>query len=61
VKRLKNLEGLLEERKKLKALLLVPNPLGYLVILSRISDIDKEVNSLRKQFNIKPSVVKPNS
>ena len=55
------IEGLLEERKKLKALLLIPNPIGYAVILSRISDIDKEVNSLRKQFNIKPgvSIVKP--
>ncbi len=47
------IEGLLEERKKLKALLLIPNPLGYAVILIRISDIDKEVASLRKQFNIK--------
>lgn len=55
------IEGLLEEKKKLTALLLVPSPTGYAVILSRISDIDKEVNSLRKQFNIKPGVtiVKP--
>jgi hypothetical protein len=49
------IEGLLEEKKKLKALLLVSNPLGYATILIRISDIDKEVNSLRKQFNIKPN------
>lgn len=50
------IEGLLEQRKKLKALLLIPNPLGYAVILSKISDIDKEVNRLRKQFNIKSGV-----
>jgi hypothetical protein len=55
------IEGLLEERKKLKALLLIPNPLGYAVILIRISDIDKEVASLRKQFNLKPeaAIIKP--
>jgi hypothetical protein len=46
------IENLLEERKKLIALLLVPSPTGYAIIVSRISDIDKEVNSLRKQFNI---------
>lgn len=57
------IESLLEERKKLKALLLIPNAIGYAVILSRISDIDKEVNSLRKEFNIKPGVpiIKPPS
>lgn len=50
------IENLLEEKKKLKALLLIPNPYGYALIISRISDIDKEINSLRKQFNIKAGV-----
>lgn len=57
------IENLLEEKKKLKALLLIPNPYGYALIISRIADIDKEVNSLRKKFNIKEGVaiVKPPS
>jgi predicted DNA binding CopG/RHH family protein len=56
------IENLLEERKKLKALLLIPNPVGYAVILSRISDIDKQINSLRKEFNIPASkaIINPN-
>jgi hypothetical protein len=41
------IQDLEEEKKKLKAVLLVPSPLGYAVILSRIADIDKEINRLK--------------
>lgn len=55
------IQGLLEEREKLRKLLLIPNPVGYAVIFARIAAIDKEVNSLRKQYNIKPETanIKP--
>lgn len=41
------IQDLEEEKKKLKALLLVPSPLGYTVVLSRIAEIDKEINRLK--------------
>jgi hypothetical protein len=47
------IEGLLKEKKRLRALLLIPNPLGYALIFSRIREIDKQILSLRKEFNIK--------
>lgn len=46
------IEDLLQERDRLKALLLIPNPVGYAVTLSRISDIDKQIASIKKQFNL---------
>lgn len=55
------IQNLLEEKSKLKKLLLIPNPVGYAVIFARIAAIDREVNSLRKQYNIKPETanIKP--
>jgi len=35
------------EKNKLKAVLLIPSPLGYAVVLSRIAAIDKEINRLK--------------
>jgi hypothetical protein len=41
------IQDLEAEKNKLKAVLLIPNPLGYAVVLSRIAAIDKEINRLK--------------
>jgi hypothetical protein len=41
------IQDLEAEKNKLKAVLLIPNPLGYAVVLSRIANIDKEINRLK--------------
>ena len=41
------IQDLEAEKNKLKAVLLIPSPLGYAVVLSRIAAIDKEINRLK--------------
>ena len=41
------IQDLEAEKNKLKAVLLIPSPLGYTVVLSRIAAIDKEINRLK--------------
>lgn len=41
------IQDLEAEKNKLKAVLLIPSPLGYTVVLSRIANIDKEINRLK--------------
>lgn len=41
------IQDLEAEKKNLKALLLIPNPIGYAVIFNKIADIDKEINRLK--------------
>lgn len=41
------IQDLEAEKKNLKALLLIPSPIGYAVILNKIADIDKEINRLK--------------
>ena len=41
------IQNLEEEKKKLKAIILVPSPLGYSALILRIAEIDKEINRLK--------------
>lgn len=44
------IQDLEAEKKNLKALLLIPSPIGYAVILNKIADIDKEINRLKNSL-----------